>query len=496
MPPKLPGFYYDEEKGRYFRETLGTGSRIDGRELKKRKVEQQKVVAAKNLTTRRKEIYKQYIFELFDPLEQEFGISNASRYIEGLKIEDRLHADSKCHNTRIDRSFGVVPLHHEIGKHILCESSSKDNFRLAFTSRNCQVESYIHNSSEGNDSGIMELEKYLPENLEVRLGSPSENSGYKTVRLEGSSFATRGLYCHLAEKDSGRHLFVTVKRGQILNRLIRTEQFAAHQNVHDSIDVGEMFLVAVGPSLELFSWEERGSQYHKKLQLSKKRSDILCLASGTSDQISINLYAGCRDGSIYVIKMHLVGRQEIVSKKCFKLPGVRSILSMKTTDLEGILFISAISNDSQVLMMLDLMLDPADCILVTFNTSFFNMTEEHEVFEVTSNGRFLIYGSTASHDGRGDYELFSSNQADNLVHEKSGNGITFFPLKTLRKDYLMSSDLQELGLRAVGFGKLAPNCLNVSGNEETYKVFMILQSVSNPTAMFLPNMALMSTDVV
>lgn len=514
MPAELPGFYYDEEKGRYFSiaagATPGANARHNGRELKKRKVKKQREESAINVESKRRDTFKRYIYELIDPIEREFGVSDASNFIEGLKIESGLHDGSKSHNLRINRSFGAVPQHHEITKHLLFELDSRESFRLAFATRNGQIESVSHSPGSGNDFGIIELNNYLPEGLQTGAGLEVGGTGYKPLRLEGSSFAATGLFCHMTEQDTGRHLFARVRRTEVLKQDLRVKQFAAHENVHDSLDLGENFVVAVGSSLILYSWKKSVEKSCNKFELSKKKSDILCLASGTRDCSSIEIFAGCRDGSIYAIKLLLGGAQKIISKKCFKLPGVRSILSMKTTGLSGILFVSAVSNEFQSLFMLDIFLEPSQCKIVTFDTSFCNMTREDEVFDVTDDGRYLIYGSTASHNGLGDFEVFSSTLADNLVNEKCGNMIRFFPLKTLRKDIIRYPDLEGMGLRAVGFGTFASyhdshtssgigfenNSSRCSRLDDKAKLFIILRSSTSSTALFLPSMVLISVDII
>lgn len=510
MPPELPGFYYDEERGHYFPIASGTGPRSGAREYKKRKIKQKEKEATEKIRSRRADITKQIFFNLINPLEQAFGDSDISLYTEGLRIEERSSCDSKWLKTKVDRTFGMAPQHHQIGKYIKCEHAADGNFRLALTTHHLQIESYFHSFYNEDGLGIMELDNYLPEHAESDLDPSIERKEFYTIRFEGSSFKSRGLFCHMAERDRGRHFFIKVKRDQRLERSIRSERFGAHQNVHDSLDLGDIFVIAVGPSLVVSSWENQKGSSLKKFWQSKKNSDILCLAAETSDESAVRLYAGCRDGSIYAIEMSVTeGQEKIVSKKRYEFPDVRSILSLKTTDLEGILFVSAISSDTQILLMLDMFLEPNECKAVLFKTSFSNMTEKDEIFDVSSDGRFLLYGSTTSCDGHGDFELFSSHLGDNVVHERCDGMMTVFPLKTLRNNYAKEDDLKNLRLRAVGLAKVeskrqefsngAPggdSCLEVSESVEAHKLFLVMCSLSSSSSLYLPNMVLKSTDVI
>ncbi|QLQ80958.1 hypothetical protein HG537_0E03130 [Torulaspora globosa] len=296
------------------------------------------------------------------------------------------------------------------------------------------------------------------------------------ISFADNRFERMGLYCHLALPIETIHIFTLLKNFTGMSDILGRE-LELHGNVYDSVNLGCSFAVAIDSSLEVYKWTDLPEDGCKAFNSFTNKSDILCVAANPG--VSGLLYAGTRSSWIYVLPLQAIKSGDLCYTiiKHFKVQGARSIISIKTTDTKGVIFVSAISDDNQqILLLLDTMLEPGDCTLATFRTSFSNVTKDQEFFEVTSDGRFLLYGSTAGGNGHGDFEVFSSHLGDNLVHERNGRSFTFFPLNSLRNGYLEHSDysaLRGLELRSATFINYKRDSYDLKCQRETDQPYKI-----------------------
>lgn len=528
MPANLPGFYYDEERGRYFRISSTTERVTDPsynvQAIKKRKLKQKNETHSKTLAEERYKILQKYVFQLADPFQRAFGDLGAARFVSGLRIEDHIHMDTNAYQTTINRTFGTSEQHHRISSKIICDKCSPEGVSLIFSTDNGSLQRYSQGrvthdimSRDGpTDSRLFEIESTVSSTTEI-----NESFNYNTIKLVQNQQPFGGIYFHAQKAHSNTHIFVHLEHN-LSSKKVRVLNLKLREHLYDSADLGEHFVVAVNSQLRIYSWKGRSGEqsiYSQQLD-GKNNSDILCLAINISTLAPITLYAGCRDGSIYSISLKSGFKPDSSSLSRYKLPSVRSIVSIKATDIPGIIFVSAVSKHFQALYMIDLMLDSRDCRIATFKTTFSNLTREQEFFEVTSDGHYFFYGSSIARDGKGDIEVFSSQLSDNLRYERNedshGNRVTFFPLRSIKNNILKGTDCESKKLRAVTLGRpqkveeeLTTNFAEDDSSEiavssqsshyqnGSYRLVMIFDDCNTQLSnIFLPSMALISTNIV
>ncbi|QLQ82614.1 hypothetical protein HG537_0H03770 [Torulaspora globosa] len=444
MPPKLPGLYFDEVKGRYFPVKAGIGSEYGENEQKKRKIRLQREGQARLLKDQRWRNYEKLVSRLVGPVEKIFDSSDGLSFAKGLEIEAR--SVDNCVKSSLGCGIFNLGVQLQTMKGpVICEQVWPNGVTLAI---------WVDEGGIGAVQQPFDRTCMISWLHRVRPSECPRNTSCNIIRFAGNRFERMGLYCHMALPTATEHIFtVFTKFNGMSDYQIR--KLELHGNVYDSVNLGSTFVVAVGSSLQIYDWNELPEDGYKVFNSIRNKSDILCLAVNSGN--SGLLYAGTRSGWIYELPVQTIegGTPCHTTVRNFRVRGVRSIVSIKTTDTKGLIFVSAISGDSQqILLLLDPMLEPEDPTLVTFRTSFSNMTKDQEFFEVTSDGRFLLYGSTAAANGHGDFEVFSSHLGDNLAHERNGRSFTFFPLNSLRNGYLEDSEysaLRDLELRSATF---------------------------------------------
>lgn len=483
MPRELPGFYYDEERGRYFRvsstrQRPPESSSYDIEEVKKRKFNQEQKLELLKLSESRSNIYWDYLLQLSDPFQRAFGSDIPSQFIEGLKIQD---SDSDDYKTNINSSFGNTILRHGIcSVNLLCELNSNEEPLLIFATHKGLVEECV---------GENLLEKTL-----FDLSSYQNfGSEYNFNRLAITDYDPRILYFHASEEESNTHFFGLIENDK---KTVKRQKFKQHENVYDSVNLGEFYIVAVDRRLKLYSWKNRSALIDKPLD-KKSNSDILTLAIGKSNGLPKELYVGCRDGTIYVIPIRPDCSLEFTARRRLTFANALSIISIKTTESLGIIFVSAVGGNKQVLFMLDTLMDKCKP-LVKFQTTFLNLTRTSEIFEVSREGHYLCYGSLTARNGRGDVEMFSSYLQDNLKYERLET-MVFYPLRSLSREVLQPLGLQDTKIRAAGLDKRsrrhrdtlpADGCRIVS-----CRLCLVIEETSSRSSEILPKLFLVSTDM-
>lgn len=478
MPPELPGFYFDQERGRYFRISSARERPADAsyhlEEVKKRKVEQRHETELHDISESRLKVYQEYLLQLSDPFQRVFGSQVPFEFIGGLRIESHIQNDD--HNTRINSSFGSTTLRHEIcGTNLLCNAYSDKKFRLVFPTRMGLIEECVEESL---------LERSLFEICPHEL----PEIDWVFNRLEITESTSMTIYFHAFEKGSNNHSFGYIQGNEgVMDR----PMFKPHDNVYDSLNLGKYYVVAVNCQLRVFEWNSRIPKISKTLN-GKSKSDILSLAVGKLNRLPKLLYAGCRDGSISVLPIGVNGKIEFTSERRLKFPNVLSIISIKTVDTLGIIFVSAISQNSQALFMLDTLTDPCKPLL-KFQTAFLNLTREKEIFNISPDGHYISYGSLSARGDKGDVEIFSSYLQDNLKYQQA-EAMVFYPLRSLNSGLLKDVDLQNTKLRAVGLGEYPEGQDTQAFASSSCRLFLLLQEINSPEYL-LPRLTLMSTDV-
>lgn len=432
MPPKLPGLYFDEVKGRYFPVKANGGSDSGEREQKKRKIALEREEQARQVKELRRQNYEIEALKSISAMERAFGRSEGSRFLNALEIEARSQRTSfeigayhgetpfRCHRGRI---AGPVVVEDSLPR-ALAIATTKGDILFASTSF-C-----------GED--MMTTKCYM----EGRSWNP-QRALTTVVRFNGNILGGTGLYCHMTQEVATLHKFTRIRmkpdpalyifRDESIDTVHR--ELGDYGNVFDSANLGSTFVVATGSSLQVCRWNNNSLDDCESFQAFTNGWDIVCLAAQSQDPTL--LYAGTRNGWLYAIPIQSNGYLSCSNIKGINLKGIRSIVSIKAVDTEGLIFVSAISDgNQQALLMVDTLLNTENPVLVEFQTTFSNFTNDQEFFDVSSDGRFLLYGSAAACRGLGDFEIFSSHLGDNLAYDHKDDPRTFYPLRSLRNDYM------------------------------------------------------------
>lgn len=522
MPPEIPGFYFDSERGRYFKVASArerpTETYYHEQEIKKRKHNERKKAHGKDLSQRRRETYDKYLFQLADPFEMAFCDRNPMEFLAGMTIEENLLKNTDMYNSNVDSSFGLQPENHEITKSLICGDCSSDSASIVFSTSKKIVR--FRKSTSATNAGASTDEVLLNLNDFDNKLENTDDIRYDTIRLEGSKFSPKGLYFHAQRRDTNTHVFALLFENPVHNK-IKFLNFKKREYVHDSVCLGLGFTVAVGAGLKLFEWVGNNvkiSEFNSKLTPDNK-SDILTLSLGKEHDIPNRLYAGYRDGSIVVLPIGRDCKFQYDHLSYYRLKKIRMILSIKCTDIPGLIFASAVLEGCQSILMLDMMSPSRECDIVVLKTSFLNLTKEQEFFDVTPDGHFVLYGSSSAREGKGSFELFSSHFKDNLIFEKQQRKgsfqLIYFPIKSSEKEKIAGLDLANKKIRCTSFGNARStgkisNLTDFCDKEEqfaeqftethykgsTHRLVLILEDTTQPSEFYLPPMTLVSADIM
>lgn len=452
LPRELPGFIFDESRGRYFPISSTNqnpiASRYNREDIKRRKTDDEWKSELASLRIKQSELYQEYSPQLFDPYEKAFGQRKAFNFIGGIERERR--------------GFDIIDHKYEDNRYSPIQLDFKD----------CCIFPYV--SQSGSTNLLVRTRNTL---LKVPVNGHEHDAllrVYCARTLEGRSFDsfygpeaviqrfdfdpdTRKAFIHLHLKETNIHHFGIEHLEHLENtpHWCRVE-FKSSENVHDSVNIGTDVVVAFNNKIAVIPWDRSSPRVVRALD-KKNKSDILSLAVSAANLGSRFLYAGCRDGSIYTIPFDesLVKQpmdQGTSSGFEFKLMGkikfatIKLIINIKPFKDDGMVAVSGIMNtNKQALFVLDVLSDPCQMI-IKLQTSFCNLTREKEIFEISSDGHYICYGTRF---GKGDFELFSTYMEDNLVI-RSSNPVVYYPIISQSSQFF--NGIEHTHIRTVGFG--------------------------------------------
>ncbi|CCD26126.2 uncharacterized protein NDAI_0G03490 [Naumovozyma dairenensis CBS 421] len=455
MPLELPGFYFDEERGRYFRITELTGTtrtaisrdpneseRIYNREeIKRRKLTE---LNAKNYEEVKQEcnaVYQEHMMKVADPYYRLIEVEKTRAILEGLRFHNRrvvmnqsdlnLAGHEGCY---ISNSDELNPALGEFTGFFIPVNASRWGTELICATSNGSLIRVLRDLSLDTESAY-EFEMISESNMDSFTNIQKELViKCRTIRLDGLLIKDVGLYYHLVKEGSTDHVFMYNGGSSTLTRRVELKG-EDKDHIGDSVNISlnEGFIVAVNNKLLIHKWSYNQDFYKETLDKGLT-SDIVTLAispaARTKERI---LNIGCRNGWIYTVPIK-EGKLLVSGRKCFKNPlNVRSIITIKAGISPGILFVSAISkNNAQSLFMFDASLEIPTGMnrpFVIFQTGQHNMAKETEFFDVSPDDHFLCYGSKNANSGKGDFEIFSIKKGDNLISESVNGSVKFSPIR-------------------------------------------------------------------
>lgn len=485
MAPNLPGFYYDEERRRYFRISDDRTVRVAGStsQYSKDNIKRQSIQAGYDkqysvIKNKRLRALENYRASLLNPLERAFRSPSYKKPNDGLKLQDAFISWSK----------GNVQSHRPVSTKLLDFPNRMligvlTNHILLVTKEGCFQDKIAFSTTKGYVAGFSSLNDYSQERFFVTFSMVEFDSElkykseltdmFKTLKLDRIDTTEEGLgryLYHNINMRSNVHTFVIFVQGIFSPQVLKVRQVKLKENdrVHDSLVMGDTLVISVNDSLHFYTlvpevlpkpfvfFPVQGSGK------SKNRSDITSLSFSLQEGASTShskkksnsgaLYIGFRSGDAVVTLVKDIGSTAMLQsfkvnektkrKSLFNGTPLKSIVSMRPLNKKGLIVISGMGEkeSAQRLVVVDTFLKDtlAKKSVVSFRTKFLNVTKDTELFKVSDDGRYFIYGSTSARDGKGDFEVFCTTLSGNLNYERSPNGnITMYPIREMR-DYCRS----------------------------------------------------------
>ncbi|QHS73167.1 uncharacterized protein SPAR_G00770 [Saccharomyces paradoxus] len=480
MVPNLPGFYYDRERRRYFRisenrsiPTPGTTSQYSKDNIKRQSVQARYDKELFIIKRKRQQTLQKYKISLLNPLERAFRPLPYEKYIIGLGMQYAFHSHSEGHNSHrsITTKSLNVPNIMQIG--VLA------NYILLVTQEGSYQNKLAFATSKGYIVGFSSLDNCSEENFFIGFSMAEFNPVlkykseptdlFKTMKLERTIAAKEGpshYFYHNINSRSNVHTFAIFMQDPSSLKLLKVRQVKLKENcqVHDSLVVGDTLIVTVNDCCHFYDFvpETFPNPYvffpGRSSRKSKKRSDITSLSFRLQGDAllppkksnSAVFYIGYRNGDSMAMTFSNITNMTLL--QCLRTNDMtlkrqnqpirsflKSIVSIKALNNKGLIIMSGMAEkeDVQQLIIADTFLEDtlAEKPVISFKTKFLNVTKDTEIFEVSDDGRYFIYGSTSARNGKGDFEVFCTVLSGNLGYEKSeGGNITLYPIRVM-KDY-------------------------------------------------------------
>lgn len=473
MPPlELTGFIFDESRGRYFpissTNQNPNATRYNREDIKRRKTDKEKKSKLENLKTKQSEIYQKYWLELCDPYEKVFGQRKAYDFIGGIERE----------------RHGYNIINHKQGsdRHSLAQSDFRGSYIFPYLGHSGSTNLLVRTRNtilkipvNGPESGAL-FRLYQARTLEGRSFDFSYRPEALIKRFDFDRGTKRAfIHLHLTETYIHHFGIEHLEHLEDTPHWCRVE-FKSNENVYDSVNIGTDVVVAFNNKLVVIPWDSSSPRLIKVLD-KKNKSDILSLAVGYNLGTGL-IYAGCRDGSMYTIPFNesfngqsrtITSTFEFKSIKKINFPNIRSILNIKSFDIDGMVAVSGITNtNTQALFVVDALTNPIQMI-IKFQTSFCNLTRDNEIFETSSDGHYICYGTRS---GKGSFELFSTHMEDNLV-TNSSNPVVYYPIISQSNQFLNA--IKYTHLRTAAFGYYI-NDWEDSSQRGSLRLFIVVES--------------------
>lgn len=385
----LPGFYFDEEKRRYFPIT----GKIK-QDLKRRKIEQTHLSGKKKIDQDRLDEYKKTWISRGTILDKNFNPVPINiirqRAINCSLVKRDMYSNVRDNKTTIidslyNRSIqinivnGVIESHDELG-----------------------ITSFV-SDDRGNVYHIIEKEN-SDTNVEMIFSSniDSDTPVQSTLRFENGELLH---YLSIGQYNRHIHIFTSYSTSLLQTTLSPVRRF------QDEIEKSPLLLdfqyayntlcFSVGNRVIVKNMANTSLKPEHISLYSGKRSDVTAL---TLCQNPPGIYAGTRSGHLHYLNMSRDG--SIIHKvKPLKNPaGIDSIVSLHLFPGNKII-ISGIkqSHTGQLLVIFDKFTNS----WIQLKTTFQNITKDNEICSISKDGIYVCYGRKGA-----GFELFTASLAN------------------------------------------------------------------------------------
>ena len=462
IPRELPGFYYDEERRRYFPLTQ---SRVQ--QVKRAQINT--TFDDKNDTYWKKcaEVYNNYNPRSEKPIPfnpndlpligriTDLRTSGANMFKNVLKLSPKELVGSRGKN----EPYNPFVFHNGNLFRIPLSDCTVLDFEVANEVSDWESSTYSSGPS-GN--------AFTPERENIEIIS------IKKVTPKYITFHYSRTYKHSDEEDfddsfvpgtNVKHVFQLLeqpneKRGNLSRdtpksfkhcSVILNAELSA--NVRDSVFTSSGPILAMQNQLICLRWSQEYSEKFIKLPSKSDITALQCYQRGGAPYI---IFCGMRNGHIYGLKFNSPNNRRLPTKDGMVtikgLHGISSVVSFHSFR-DGGLLVSAIKKNTaaQHLMIVDTLglessAPESEASVVFLKTKFHNAAKDSEYLDISENEQFVLYGKGE------DFEVFSLHHRE---YEKDDKYICY-PFASF-KDYIkndQSIDMKRYRLSNVAFSSV------------------------------------------
>lgn len=422
MNREIPGYYFDESRNRYFPLSF---KRI-GKSTSQCVDEQNDLLNHENKLkerSKRLKLIQNTSSILHDPLLRAFGYRGARNIFN-------------------DEFLGAICMHEIIKVHRVNELEFAQNMIVneppfcydskialhnifpVLANQPDKFESFmiLQDGSLIHVNKVDHTEIYSYRTL-VKIPSKKKDEEYELHQFLLDESVSISFYYHVASKNNRSHWFIQQQNVNQSNNILQISNINLHnsEQIKHSLSLGkDGFVIALGDKLKFFSWENKDGNVESSFLYAPRKqaikSHITSLSLYSTDLKFYYLYVGYRDGSSNYVTMK--GAKPFDSSPITRFNNLRSIVSMKPLNREGVVLISGIPNSGQhqVLMICDLL---SNYPSVYLDTKFINLTTQTEILDVSKDGKIVCYGSKNRLDGLEDFELYYIHSAGNLDNHQN-----------------------------------------------------------------------------
>ncbi|EDO17801.1 hypothetical protein Kpol_541p43 [Vanderwaltozyma polyspora DSM 70294] len=333
MSRPLPGFYYDEERNRYFPiTTSGPGPHPqDKGKYKKLKTENNKDL--KKLEDEYISAGEKIISHQSDPFTRLYSSTSITipRALASpsSKFRQKYHNERAFDNIKIQK-FRFNEL-HTTEKLIQNKSVYIDN-EIYFTTTFGRIVK-CSKSDKHNISLVSVFDSY-----------PGQRKFFECTRIE---YCDRKIFVHFQKFGSNYHEFLLLANLngielEIINRRTLVSPNGSH--IFDSTLINNNIIVTSKNKLNMYAWDSENAKRTISIDTSKNPSDILSIAKSSNSKGCTKIYCSTRSGLI--VSVDLMNKDTIRNKTdkliIYNIPDIKSVISIKSGDNNGILYASVI----------------------------------------------------------------------------------------------------------------------------------------------------------
>ncbi|SCW01056.1 LAFE_0D04104g1_1 [Lachancea fermentati] len=497
---EIPGFYYDEERRRYFKiitkSISSSGSKYHRDEIERRAHKDFQDKERDRLRTLKHQHLREFGNHLRNISTRVFSDGEFYEFADGAKIRGPQLELIKGYQAAMMRNAGL---------HCYKKGSIWSNLNPSIGIQAQSAEGILVLPHDGAIIITTNLGNifWVQSDGEVKsiYYEKSDNSiRYETLRMR---LHFRRLFIQRKEMGTNIHSFMNVDLeafDKCANSCVEGpyKMDFGDQDVFDSMSDGhKRFFVAKHGAIDVISPTTTSNcRIVAKIKLGRS-SDVLSMKWNThSANVSSDdpiAWFACRDGSIYEL-YRISGTRQYTFRLMYQFKS-SSILTIEEVG-KNFLLTSSPGESCQVLRLISKKVEKLhgrssrqDPTIMYFKTTFRNLTQENEILVVTADGCNIIYGIKTVDGKVGDFEIFSTLRADNFVQEfdeKTGEA-SYHPINSMRNCFGNESSSLITSLVQVGICSSkdsSSDCsqFSVTGEPLLRKRRLIMLSLDEDTA--------------